>query len=60
MLLLEAGGDEQYLSDVPLFMSTLPNSPLDWKFKTEPQLYSCKAFCEHRSTWPRGKVGPLL
>ncbi|XP_026289309.2 glucose dehydrogenase [FAD, quinone]-like [Frankliniella occidentalis] len=56
VLLLEAGGDEQYMSDVPLVMPSLPNSPLDWKFKTEPQPHACKAFIESRSSWPRGKV----
>ena len=57
VLLLEAGGDEQYLSDVPLLMPSLPNSPLDWKFKTEPQDRACKGFVDSKSSWPRGKVG---
>nr|CAD7588853.1 unnamed protein product [Timema genevievae] len=36
VLLLEAGGDETLLSDIPLLMPTLQLSPLDWQFKTEP------------------------
>ena len=34
---LEAGGDETELSDVPALAANLQLSPLDWKYKTEPQ-----------------------
>jgi len=56
VLLLEAGGDETLLSDVPLFMPALQMSPLDWKFKTEPSGTSCLGMNGGRCNWPRGKV----
>ncbi|XP_068086574.1 glucose dehydrogenase [FAD, quinone]-like [Anabrus simplex] len=56
VLLLEAGGDETMLSDVPLFMPALQLSPLDWQFKTEPSDTYCLAMNGKRCSWPRGKV----
>lgn len=56
VLLLEAGGDETTLSDVPLFMPALQLSPLDWQFKTEPSGTSCLGMKGGRCNWPRGKV----
>lgn len=41
VLLLEAGGDETEISDVPLMAGYLQLSKLDWKYKTEPQGTSC-------------------
>lgn len=41
MLLLEAGGDETEISDVPLMAGYLQLSKLDWKYKTEPQGTAC-------------------
>lgn len=41
ILLLEAGGDETEISDVPLLAGYLQLSKLDWKYKTEPQGTSC-------------------
>lgn len=31
-------------------------SPLDWKYKTEPQGTACLAMSGGRCNWPRGKV----
>lgn len=36
VLLLEAGPDENILTEVPLFMAAVQLSPIDWQFKTEP------------------------
>lgn len=41
VLLLEAGGDETEVSDVPLMAAYLQLSQLDWKYKSEPQGTSC-------------------
>ncbi|RZF42117.1 hypothetical protein LSTR_LSTR006710 [Laodelphax striatellus] len=57
VLLLEAGGDENVLSDLPMMYPALQKSPLDWEFKTEPMPgQACGAMKENRSSWPRGKV----
>lgn len=41
VLLLEAGGDETEISDVPLMAGYLQLSKLDWQYKTEPQGNAC-------------------
>lgn len=41
ILLLEAGGDETEISDVPLMAGYLQLSKMDWKYKTEPSGTSC-------------------
>lgn len=52
VLLLEAGGDETEISDVPLMAGYLQLSKLDWKYKSEPQGTAClgkiksKVVCE--------------
>ncbi|XP_070500763.1 glucose dehydrogenase [FAD, quinone]-like [Chironomus tepperi] len=56
VLLLEAGPDETYLSDVPLVFPVLQQSDLDWKFKTEPSKNFCLAMNGGQCNWPRGKV----
>ncbi|CAH2259723.1 glucose dehydrogenase [FAD, quinone] [Pararge aegeria] len=56
VLLLEVGGDETEISDVPLLAGYLQLSKLDWKYKTEPQSTSCLAMEGGRCNWPRGKV----
>ncbi|KAK9871960.1 hypothetical protein WA026_015206 [Henosepilachna vigintioctopunctata] len=56
VLLLEAGGDETEISDVPLMAAYLQLSQLDWKYKSEPQGQACLAMNNGRCNWPRGKV----
>ncbi|PNF38177.1 hypothetical protein B7P43_G14240, partial [Cryptotermes secundus] len=56
VLLLEAGGDETEISDVPVLAAYLQLSKLDWKYKTEPQGTACLGMKHHRCNWPRGKV----
>ncbi|XP_071448688.1 glucose dehydrogenase [FAD, quinone]-like [Hetaerina americana] len=56
VLLLEAGGDETILTDLPLMFASLQGSPLDWMFKTEPSGTSCLAMIGNQCKWPRGKV----
>lgn len=56
ILLLEAGPDESYLSEVPQVFPSLQLSELDWKFKTEYSGTSCLAMQDGLCNWPRGKV----
>ncbi|RWS28143.1 glucose dehydrogenase (acceptor)-like protein 3 [Leptotrombidium deliense] len=56
VLLLEAGGSESILSDIPIAAATLQQTPLDWAYQTEPQEAACFGFINRRSRWPRGRV----
>lgn len=58
VLLLEAGGDETEVSDVPAMAGFLQLSDLDWKYKTHPHPYRsyCAAMKNDQCNWPRGKV----
>lgn len=41
VLLIEAGGDETEISDVPLLAAYLQLTQLDWQYKAEPQNTAC-------------------
>ncbi|XP_067134624.1 glucose dehydrogenase [FAD, quinone]-like [Centruroides vittatus] len=56
VLLLEAGSNENIITDVPLFPIALEGTFLDWSYFTVPQKFSCFGFEENRARWPRGKV----
>jgi choline dehydrogenase len=58
VLLLEAGGDETEISDIPSLAGYLQLSDLDWKYQTSPPTESqyCLAMLGDRCNWPRGKV----
>ncbi|XP_063704373.1 glucose dehydrogenase [FAD, quinone]-like [Culicoides brevitarsis] len=56
VLLLEAGPDESYLSEVPMIFATLQQSKFDWKFRTEKSERFCLAMNDGQCNWPRGKV----
>lgn len=56
VLLLEAGGSESILSDIPLAAATLQMTPIDWSYTTEPQEASCFGLFNRQSRWPRGRV----
>ncbi|XP_034936851.1 glucose dehydrogenase [FAD, quinone] [Chelonus insularis] len=56
ILLLEAGPDENEITDVPSLAAYLQLTKLDWKYKTEPTGTSCLAMKKGRCNWPRGKV----
>uniref|UniRef100_A0AAG5CRJ4 Glucose-methanol-choline oxidoreductase N-terminal domain-containing protein n=1 Tax=Anopheles atroparvus TaxID=41427 RepID=A0AAG5CRJ4_ANOAO len=45
VLLLEAGGDETEISEVPLMAGYLQLSKLDWKYKSEPSGTFCLGWC---------------
>lgn len=56
ILLLEAGPDENEISDVPSLAAYLQLSKLDWGYKTQPSNASCLGMNGNRCNWPRGKV----
>ena len=56
ILLIEAGPDETYLSEIPLLFPSLQQSDLDWKFQTEKSRNFCLGMNDGRCNWPRGKV----
>lgn len=41
VLLIEAGGYETILTDVPLLAANQLLTDIDWKYKTEPQKTAC-------------------
>lgn len=57
VLLLEAGGHETEITDVPILSLYLHKSKLDWKYRTQPQDTACQAMVDRRCCWTRGKVG---
>lgn len=56
VLLLEAGGSENLISDIPIAYQMLQKTKLDWAYQTEAQQGACLGFLGQRSFWPRGKV----
>ncbi|EZA53940.1 Glucose dehydrogenase [acceptor] [Ooceraea biroi] len=56
VLLLEAGGHETEITDVPILSLYLHKSKVDWKYRTQPQDSACLAMIDHRCCWTRGKI----
>ncbi|GBP43989.1 Glucose dehydrogenase [Eumeta japonica] len=56
VLLLEAGPDENVLSEVPVLFPVLQTSNIDWQFVTEPSESFCLSMIDKRCKWPRGKA----
>ncbi|XP_064463566.1 glucose dehydrogenase [FAD, quinone]-like [Ornithodoros turicata] len=56
VLLIEAGGVENDVTEIPAFALVTLGGPTDWKYKTVPQKHSCKALKDNVSVWNRGKV----
>ncbi|XP_047346924.1 uncharacterized protein LOC124947997 [Vespa velutina] len=56
ILLLEAGPDENEITDVPSLAAYLQLTKLDWKYKIEATGRACLAMKGGRCNWPRGKV----
>ncbi|KAL2748240.1 hypothetical protein V1477_003525 [Vespula maculifrons] len=56
VLLLEAGGHENEITDLPAFSIYLHNTKLDWQYKTQVQNTACQVMKDNRCCWPRGKV----
>ncbi|XP_018405628.1 PREDICTED: glucose dehydrogenase [FAD, quinone] [Cyphomyrmex costatus] len=58
VLLLEAGGYENEISDVPLLAGYNQLTEFDWKYQTSPPSTStyCLAMIGDKCKWPRGRV----
>lgn len=56
VLLLEAGGSENLISEVPSSAMQLQGTSMDWQYVTVPQQNSCRGLIGGYSKWPRGKV----
>ncbi|KAJ8945740.1 hypothetical protein NQ318_012062 [Aromia moschata] len=56
VLLLEAGGEEPDVADVPAFAPMLQRSSIDWGYQTQPSPRSCLARDDGRCNWARGRV----
>ncbi|XP_016952059.1 glucose dehydrogenase [FAD, quinone] [Drosophila biarmipes] len=56
VLLLEAGGPENYAMDIPIVAHLLQLGEVNWKYRTEPSNSYCLAMNDRRCNWPRGKV----
>lgn len=56
ILLIEAGGNENLLMDVPMFVHYLQGYDVNWKYKTERSENYCLAMENNQCHWPRGKV----
>jgi hypothetical protein len=41
VLLIEAGGSENIISDIPIAYQSLQQTPMDWAYQTEPQEAAC-------------------
>ena len=55
VLLIEAGGTETQLSEVPFLTHTWKDSKLDWQIRSEPQENACYAFENQRCRLSSGK-----
>lgn len=56
VLLIEAGGNENFFSDVPIFASFLSATPMNWGYNSVPEQRACKDLRGKVCFLPRGKV----
>ena len=56
VLLLEAGGPQNLISDIPGITPALYGTDVDWQYKTVPQRRLGQALRDHRINQPKGKV----
>jgi choline dehydrogenase-like flavoprotein len=56
VLLLEAGGDENFISDIPLLATYAQFLGFNWGYRTEPDEDYCRGMEGKRCRWPCGKV----
>ncbi|XP_044727868.1 glucose dehydrogenase [FAD, quinone]-like, partial [Chrysoperla carnea] len=56
VLLIEAGGPEEFMMDIPMMAPNLQGSPADWAYMSEPDGRCCTGQPGGRCFYPRGKV----
>ncbi|XP_069672030.1 glucose dehydrogenase [FAD, quinone]-like [Periplaneta americana] len=56
ILLLEAGGSENFVMDIPLMASLFQFTETNWKYSSIPNNNVCLGMEEKRCLYPRGKV----
>ncbi|XP_055384809.1 glucose dehydrogenase [FAD, quinone]-like [Condylostylus longicornis] len=56
VLVLEAGGDPPFESEIPYWFFLLQHSGYDWQYYTEPNEKSCQGQKTKTCYWPRGKL----
>ncbi|XP_068628692.1 glucose dehydrogenase [FAD, quinone]-like isoform X2 [Battus philenor] len=56
VLVLEAGGNENFFSDVPIFAPFLSLTPMNWGYNSEHEQKACKDLRGKVCFMPRGKV----
>ncbi|KAJ9586583.1 hypothetical protein L9F63_028375, partial [Diploptera punctata] len=56
ILLIEAGGKENYVMDIPLTVTSMQFTEANWMYKLEPSGNVCLAMWQNRCLVPRGKV----
>ncbi|XP_017130445.1 glucose dehydrogenase [FAD, quinone] [Drosophila elegans] len=56
VFLIEAGGVENIIHQVPLLAAHLQSTASNWGYKSQPQKHSCRGMPENKCALPRGKV----
>lgn len=55
VLLLEAGDQETFLSDVPLTAAVTQMTRYNWGYKSDPTKNACQGLKDGVCNWPKGK-----
>jgi choline dehydrogenase-like flavoprotein len=55
VLLLEAGGDELKITDIPVFAAHFQLTDFNWGYRAQRQAGACLGLKDQRCAWPRGK-----
>jgi choline dehydrogenase len=56
VLLLEAGGEESYIMDIPVLAMLLQFTDANWNYKSVPSNKTCLGLTNKQCQFPRGKV----
>ena len=56
VLLLEAGGNQNFFNEMPALSHVLQQTSMDWQYMTEPQENLCLGLIDKRSRWSGGRV----